>query len=182
MSMNVENTTLVLVDMQEKLINGGMYRKDKMLKKQELMLKSAKELGLSIIVTEQYTDGLGYTIDKFQELIENCPIVEKTTFSCCGEPVFNKTLAKKRNENILLIGIEAHICIQQTALDLLEKGYSVYVLTDAVTSRAKNDKEVATAYMQSKGINIITVEAVIFELLKDSKHLSFKEISTFVKQ
>ena len=171
----------MLVDIQERLIT-AMSDMEQCLKKSQIMLAAAKGLGLDTIVTEQYPRGLGSTVPALSELFDaKWPIIEKTTFSCCGETQFMIELEKKKRRSIAVIGIETHVCIQQTVLDALVEDYQVFVLSDAVTSRSTEDRQVALELMRDAGAVITTVESYLFMLMRDAKHPQFKAISKLIR-
>ena len=177
----IKSSVLILIDIQERLIT-AMSGMDSCLKKSQLMLNAAKTLKLDTIVTEQYPRGLGDTIPALKELFaDKLPIIEKTTFSCCGETQFMIELEKKKRRSIAVMGIETHVCVQQTVLDALTEGYQVFVLSDAVTSRSTEDRHVALELMRDAGAVITTVEAYLFMLMRDAKHPSFKTISKLIR-
>jgi len=180
MNLKIENTALILIDMQERLVP-AMKSKDEIIKKQELLLKAAEELNLPVIITEQYPKGLGYTINNLKECIENPITIEKNSFSCFGSKEFEEHLKEKKIKNILLIGIETHVCVLQTALDAICAKYKVFLIADAVSSRSINDHAIAIDFMQNQKINVLSTEAVIFMLMKTSKNPSFKNISKLIR-
>ncbi len=178
----VNDSILVLIDVQEKFVP-AIDSLSSILPRQQIMLEAAKELNLKTIVTEQYTKGLGVTIDELISLIDKTktPVLEKTAFSCFGSCEFRKTLKQQNVKNIILIGIETHVCVLQTAFDALNDNYNVFVLSDAVTSRKIYEKEKALRFMREEGIKITTVESLLFMLMKDAKHPSFRSISKKIK-
>jgi nicotinamidase-related amidase len=195
---------LTVIDMQERLVpsvSDPAYLIDRC----ERLIKGCRLFDIPILYTQQYTKGLGPTvkrivdagtsaIDSFNSNVKSAgedPIlrrqpqsfafVEKTRFSVYGEPEFEKALQVSGKEEILLCGIEAHVCVQQSALDLVDAGFCVGVVRDAVSSRHRDDAEAAYARMAAAGVTITTMESVLFELLGDAKHPAFKEISAVVK-
>ncbi|HUF03929.1 MAG TPA: hydrolase [Aridibacter sp.] len=138
--------------------------------------------GLPVIVTEQYPKGLGRTVwEILNSLPDDGRIVEKTAFSSCGAAGFENSLREKNIRQVVLCGIEAHICVNQTAHDLLDNGFQVHVLTDAVGSRFPVNKEAGLKKMFASGAVPSSVEMALFELMRDSKHGKFKEIQAIVK-
>jgi nicotinamidase-related amidase len=177
----INSSVLVVIDIQERLVS-AMSDMDSCLKKSQIMLNAAKTLALDLIVTEQYPRGLGNTVPALSELFDvRWPIIEKTTFSCCGETQFMIELEKKKRRSIAVIGIETHVCVQQTVLDALAEGYQVFVLSDAVTSRSREDRQTALNLMRDAGAVITTVEAYLFMLMRDAKHPQFKTISKLIR-
>jgi len=183
MLIDSSNTSLLLIDVQTKLF--PKISEAKRLEKSILnCLEVFYTLDVPIFFSEQYPKGLGFTIDKVLEKLLSYKAYkfEKTSFSCfpnsskpCNAPKILKT------KQIILIGIETHICVLQTAMDLKEKGYDVFIILEAVGSRKNYDKEFAIKRMINKGIQVITFEMMLFELLRDSKNNHFKELSSLIR-
>jgi len=175
------NSCLILIDMQEKL-QKAMSNVSKCIASQELLLKAASILEIDCLVTEQYPAGLGNTINELKCVLpENTTIIEKTSFSCCGESNFRTALKAKSRRTLIVCGIEAHVCVQQTVLDLLADGYEVVIPADALTSRNNDNYKLALESMRQAGAFITSAEAVIFMLLRDAKHPDFRTISKLIK-
>ncbi len=174
-----EETALLVVDVQEKLI-GAIENGPRVVWNVRRLIDGAKLLGLPILATEQYPQGLGKTVSSLADLLET-PI-EKTAFSCCGSPALCQKLEALDRGKILLAGIEAHVCVQQTALDLLANGYRVYVAVDAVGSRGALDRQTALERLSSAGATLTTTEAALFEWCQDSADPQFKSISRLVRE
>ena len=139
-------------------------------------------LNLPVIITEQYPKGLGRTAEEVLfSLPTDFEFIEKTAFSSCGASAFMEKLCETGASQIVLCGLETHICINQTAHDLLENNFEVHILTDCVGSRFTQDKETALRKMQINGVVPSTVEMALFELMRDSKHEQFKEIQDLIK-
>jgi len=179
-SLTTENTILVLIDFQERLFP-VMHDKEKLLNNVVKLTKGALALELPVIVTEQYPKGLGPTIPEIKTIIPNVKPVEKTCFSCCDEPAFMEELGKLKRQQVLIAGIEAHICTYQTAVALAHAGYQVEVVTDCISSREPGNKAAAISKMGMLGIMPSTTEMALFELLKVAKGDKFKQISAIVK-
>lgn len=178
--MNKDDSLLVLIDFQERLMPAMNDRED--LEENTIKLvKGCKVLGVPQLVTQQYTKGLGPTVFGIDEALGEYECIEKTSFSAMGEPDFVDALEKTGRNTVILAGIESHVCVQQTALDLLEKGYGVFLIVDCVSSRSSYDKKYALKRMSNAGITNTTCEAVLFELCKGSREPGFKEISSLVK-
>jgi nicotinamidase-related amidase len=178
---NLNSTAIILIDVQERL-SSAISTIDSVIPRQQIMLNAAKELGIDVIVTEQYPKGLGNTVSNLKELFTpEWQVIEKTTFSCFGEPKFCSELKKKSIENIVLMGVETHVCVQQTAFDGLANNYNVFLLADTVTSRNDFDKKVAMDHMQHHRVNITTVESFLLLLLRDASHPKFRSISKLIR-
>lgn len=180
MRLYKENTIGLVIDMQEKLLphmSNPTEVKDNCIK----MVKGLNILKIPTIVTQQYTKGLGPTVNEVNELIENFSFIEKNTFSCYRETDFIKVLNKSEKRNVLIMGIEAHVCVLQTALDLLYNNFNPVIVTNAIDSRNPNDKQVAIWRMRDIGCIMTTYESILFELCKEAGTDEFKAISKLVK-
>lgn len=174
-----EHAVLVFIDVQGRLaelVDGA----DTLFKNLRRLLEGMKALDVPVIVTEQIPEKLGATRDEFQPFI-NAPPISKTSFSCCGEPAFFKTLEKANRRQVILCGIETHVCVYQTAMHLLESGYEVLVAADAVSSRDPANKTLALRRMEAEGVKLTGTEMLLFELLGDAKSPQFKPILSIVK-
>lgn len=179
-ALDATKTALLLIDFQERLFP-VMHDKEKLLKNVIKLTKGAKVLEVPIILTEQYPKGLGPTIPEIKELIPEIKAVEKVCFSCTDEANFNKALEMLKRKQVLIAGIEAHICVYQTAMALARSGYEVQVVGDAVASRDPENKQTALTKLGAAGISTTTVEMALFELLKVAQGDKFKQISGIVK-
>ena len=175
-----EDTAFVAIDFQEKLMP-AMSGMEELEDKSVRLIKGMKALGIPTIVTQQYTKGLGETIPSIAEALGDFEHVEKNTFGCMANEEFASKIKELDRKNIVVCGIEAHICVQQTVLQLMEEGYNVYLPADCVSSRSENDKLWSITRMGEAGAVITTYEAVLYEILRDSKAEGFKEISAIVK-
>ncbi|MDD4859079.1 MAG: hydrolase [Dehalococcoidales bacterium] len=178
--LTADNTVLVLVDVQVKLAR-VMFDRENLITNLQKLIKGAQALGVPVIMTEQYPQGLGPTIPEVAELLKDIKPVAKLSFSCCGDETFLKGFKTLNRKQVLIAGIEAHVCVYQTAIDLLGAGYEVQVVADAVSSRSEANKELALQKMNRNGAAITSTEMVLFELLKSAKSEKFKEISQIVK-
>ena len=176
----VENTVLVLVDVQERLAR-VMHEQEALLGNIQRLIKGMKVLGVPVIFTEQYPQGLGETVPEIADLLRDIQPVSKLSFSCCGDETFLSRFKALKRCQVLLAGIEAHVCVYQTAIDLLNAGYQVKVVTDAVDSRTKENRKVALKAMREAGAFITSTEMALFELLGSAKSEKFKEVSQIVK-
>jgi len=171
-------TCLLIVDVQEKLFP-VMERTCEVMHAIQKIARAFSIMNLPIIVSEQYPEKLGHTILGLKNLLGDTPLVlTKTTFSCMADPLFADAL--KPYEQVVIVGIEAHICVLQTAKDLLKNGIQVVVLNDAITSRSIYDFSTAIAELRDAGSRISSVETIIFELLENSKAPEFKQIKELV--
>ncbi len=175
-----ENTGLLIIDIQEKISAVMKYRED-VLTNTIKLIKGFQVFKLPIFITEQYRKGLGPTAPEILAALGTTAIFEKMTFSCCGLPSLMNQLQDSKRQQIVLCGIETHVCVQQTALDLLANGFQVYLIADAVSSRHELDHKTAIQRMRQAGVIVTTTESVLFELLVAAKTEEFKPISQLVK-
>lgn len=181
MLVEAKDTIAIVVDYQEKIVP-AMAEKEVLIKNSVKLLEGLTILDIPIIVTQQYTKGLGMTIEEIQKAIgSNFTYLDKTCFSAALEETIQKKIESYHRKTVIICGIEAHVCVLQTALDLLEKGYKVLMVDDCIASRRKNDKEVGIQRAVIEGAMITTYEAILFELLKKAGTEQFKLISKLVK-
>lgn len=173
---------LVVTDVQERLF-GAMdaERRDEMVRNLKILLTAARRLGTPVVVTEQYPRGLGRTLPELRVLLDESPPIEKTTFSACGAAGFTERVAGHAAEPVILTGVEAHVCVLLTALDLLSKGYRVSIIADAVCSRREATMDVGLAQARQAGAVITSTETVVFQLLGGSDTEAFREISKLLR-
>lgn len=177
----IENTGLLIIDIQEKLLN-AVFNKSIVEKKAQIIAKASNILKLPIFVTEQYPNGLGETVELIKtNLSQDAKFYEKTAFNALLDENLCDDLQNKNIKNIIVTGIETHICVHQTVDALLEKGYAVTVLSDCCGSRNQDEYISALNVMSKNGALIKSTEMVLFELLKTAKHPNFKEIQALIK-
>lgn len=167
---------LVVVDVQERLVQ-VMADRDLLIKRIEIMIQAARLLGLPIVLTQQKPQSLGPTIPQLARHLEGIEPVNKTYFSCWAEPQFRARLQDLHAKDVVLCGIEAHVCIYQTASDLIRHGFNVHVPSDAISSRSIQDRQNAIWRMAWEGARISSTEMTIFELLETADHALFKQVS-----
>ena len=177
----IEDSVMVLVDVQERLFS--VIEKPDFFKEQTIKcLLAADAIELPVIVSEQYPKGLGRTIEDLKSnLPKEYDYIEKTSFSCFREKSFTEAVKKLGIKNIILIGMETHVCIMQTALDALDKSFNCAVITDAVISRNEYDRKAGLSLMKHSGVTLLTFESLFMLLLRDSTHAKFKNISNLLK-
>lgn len=171
-----EDALLAVIDVQEKLF-AAMDQQEKMVKHIGLLIRTAQRLHLPIVVTEQYPEGLGPTIPALKEFLGEEEPFAKLAFSCWRAEPFWVRLTELGKKTVILTGMEAHICVLQTALDLLQAGFSVHIPLDAVCSRRKENWKVALEQLQMAGAVITCAETVAFELLREAGTEDFKALS-----
>jgi len=179
--INPAETLLLLVDVQGKLAQ-SVFQPETLVANISKLLRASTILELPIVVTEQYPKGLGHTLEALMELLPGNIPVEKKTFSCCGTPEFMKQLRSFNRNNILVVGIETHVCVYQTSVDLLEFGYGVHLVTDAVSSRTEANKQLGIRCIERAGAFLTSTEMALFELLRVAEGERFKAISKIVKE
>lgn len=180
MAMTLDNTLVLLVDIQERLLP-HIHENEELLNRMKILLQGVKTLELPLIVNEQYKKGLGETVEPLRKILGEYNGYEKVTFSCCKNETTLDEIKKLDKKYVVLFGIETHICVQQTALDLLENGFQPVLIADCVGSRKPKDTEIALARMTQAGVILTTYESFLFEVLTNAKHEKFKEISKIVK-
>ena len=178
--LTVENTALVVIDVQEKLAR-VMYQREKLVDNLQKLIRGIQILDVPMLVTEQYPHGLGATIPEIAKLISNIQPLPKLSFSCNGDEKFTNELEVLGRKQIIVSGIESHVCVYQTVSDLIDSGYEVHVVTDTVSSRTLENRDIGLNMMNRMGAFLTSTEAVLFELLKIAKGERFKAISQIVK-
>ena len=180
--IEAEQCALIVVDIQEKLLP-PIWQKEQMLRNSQMLVRLAKILKIPALVTTQYAKGLGNTVPEVVSLLPECSPIDKTMFSCFGSDVFcslMKRLPGQRN-TVLLCGMEAHICVMQTALAALREGYLVHVAADAVSSRTESNWRIGLDRMRDAGAVISSAEMMIYELLRGSGGPAFREMLPYLK-
>jgi nicotinamidase-related amidase len=175
-----DSTAALIIDIQERLYP-FIFDNEKLTKNLTKLIEGLKIIGIPIFVTEQYVKGLGPTIEPVATLLGSQARIEKMSFSCCDEPRVMEGIAVTGKENIIIAGIESHVCVLQTVIDLISNGYHPIVVEDCVSSRSGNDKSIAIQRMRQEGAIITTTESILFELLRYSGTEQFKGISKLVK-
>jgi nicotinamidase-related amidase len=171
---------LVVVDIQERLLP-AIFEKERVAQNSVRLIQGAAILQVPIFATEQYRRGLGPTVPEVAAAIPGFSPMEKLAFSACGAAGFVPALESKRLSEAVLCGIEAHVCVTQTCLELLEKGFRVFVVADAISSRTAENYRLGVDRMRAAGAVIVSTEMVLFELLEQAGTAEFKQILTLVK-
>jgi len=178
MLMNADDTAVIVVDVQEKLLP-VMDNKADLLSSIELLVKGAGVLSVPVFFTEQYPQGLGKTVSSLSN--DQASVFEKKMFSLRQCTQLLKQLSDSNIHNVLLVGIEAHVCILQSALDCIAAGFNVVICVDAVSARRPQDKDTALRRLDSSGVTLTTVESALFEWCETADHPQFKAISKLIK-
>lgn len=171
----------VFVDVQEKLVP-AMRKSEDLVKNNVKFAKCLRRLDVPMLATTQYSRGLGETVPELDKAMGKHETIDKVSFSCFDNSDFQKRFDGMVPGRVILTGMEAHICVEQTALDFLARGYEVYIVKDCVSSRKKEDLNTALDFLAQQGCKITTWEAVVYEILKSSMHPAFKKISEIVKE
>ncbi len=178
--LEAKDCCLVIVDIQGKLAE-LMVDKDTLFKNTKVLIQTAKALEIPILWCQQVPKALGETVDSLRLLLRDDEPIDKHTFSCCDDEKFDNKLNSIKPKQVILCGIESHICVYQTAIDLLAKNIEVNVIADAISSRTKANKKVALKRMTAEGAKLSSTEMCVFELLKNAKHPKFKELAKLIK-
>ena len=177
----VSNCLLVVVDMQDSLLR-FIHESEKVAANTIKLVEAAKVLDVPVLTTVQYRQKLGVTTQAIADILPVGTLeIDKTSFSCLGSEAFNEALSRYKKKQVMLAGIETHVCISQTAHDLLNSEYSVHVACDAVSSRTSENRAVGLQKMASSGCIITSTEMAIFEMIKDSTSPLFKRILPLIK-
>ena len=177
-----EKVVLVVVDVQEALMkkmNPGVA--EKVIRNIRTLLAFAHHLAIPVLITEQYPKGLGPTVSEIKMELGCILPIEKVSFSCCGVETFNAKLSQTGRKQVILVGIETHVCILQTADDLIQAGHRVHAVADAICSQRKLDWEIGLRWMEKKGAMISTTEIIAFQLLKEAGTEEFRGLSKLFK-
>jgi nicotinamidase-related amidase len=178
--LKMDNAVLVIVDVQGKLAT-LMYNREEFFANIVKMAQGAWELGLPILWNEQLPDKLGPTIPQLKDVLKGMEPLVKSTFSCCDNENFMNKLKATNCRQILLAGMETHVCVYQSAEDLIADGYEVYLVADAVSSRKLEDKQIGIEAIKALGAHLTSVEMCLFEMLRVAKGDKFKKIIKIVK-
>jgi nicotinamidase-related amidase len=171
---------LVVIDIQERF-RDLIYGLPTVLKGTSRLVRACKELDLPILLTEHYSRGLGATMPEVRMLLSGVKPLEKLTFSCDGDAGFREALGALNRDQIVLCGIETHVCVYQTARDLMDRGKQVAIAADAVSSRHASDREIGIEHMRRIGVQVMNVEMILFEMLREAKTPDFKALAPILK-
>ncbi len=180
MRINKEHAIGLVIDIQERLLP-HICEHEALLKNVGILLHGFKALEIPVLVTEQYKKGLGETAPPVKEVLEDFNPMEKITFSCCDDPQFMVKMNNATKKYVIVCGIESHVCVLQTTIDLLEAGFQPVVVEDCISSRKSSDTVIAVERMRQEGAIITTYESILFELARVAGTDTFKAISKLVK-
>jgi len=175
-----EDAVLIILDIQGKLAL-SMYGTELLIDNVQRLIKGIKVLGIPIIWTEQNPKGLGPTLPEIADLLSGIHPISKMSFSCCRDQQFTQALKELNRKQVLIAGIETHVCVYQTAADMVDMGHEVQVVTDAVSSRTIENMEIGLRRMRDCGVGLTSVETALFEMLGTAETQHFKEILKIVK-
>ncbi|OQA34141.1 MAG: Vibriobactin-specific isochorismatase [Betaproteobacteria bacterium ADurb.Bin341] len=175
-----QESALVLIDIQGKLAE-SMQEREALFDNLVRLTRSAALLQLPILWVEQSPEKMGRTIAPLAELLSGHEAIAKTSFSCCGEPAFMQALKQSGRRQLILTGIECHVCVFQTAANLLAAGYEVQTVADAVSSRTLANRQIGLERMRALGAQITSTEMLLFELMKTANHPQFRDIAKLVR-
>ena len=178
---NPSDAFVCVVDLQEKLVPTQSDPAE-LLKRVGIMIGGARALEIPFVAARQYPKGLGDIVPQVRELLpENTVVADKVSFSCFGTPEFRDAVAALGRKQMILIGVETHVCVLQTAFDAMKLGYEVFLVEDCTDSRHATDRAAGIALMRESGVKIVTSEMLLFQLMHDSLHPAFKTISRLIR-
>jgi nicotinamidase-related amidase len=175
-----DDSVLIIIDIQERLA-GAMQVKDAVISNCLHLIELAKMISIPVLVTEQYPKGLGRTVEEIKKAVPDYQPIEKVSFSCCGEQEFIKKLRALNRKTIVMTGMETHVCVLQTCIELLNEGFNVHLVKDAVCSRTKENWDTGVEFMRDAGAVISCTETVLFQFLRVAGTEEFKAISKRIK-
>ena len=180
MRITRENTVGLVIDIQERLLP-AMAEQENLLHTCKILTEGSQVLGIPLTVTQQYAKGLGETVEPIRSLIADFNPIEKRDFSCCDESTVMDQLKAQNAKNVIICGIESHVCVLQTAIDLKEAGYVPVVVMDCVSSRSLDHVDLAAERFRHEGIMMTSYESILFELTRSAAAAEFRAISKLVK-
>jgi nicotinamidase-related amidase len=175
-----ENTVGLIIDFQERLLP-HMHERQQLLENTKTLIKGLNALDVPLLVTEQYRKGLGATVPEISDLFAPFHFLEKVAYSCCDDQGCAEALAATGRKYVLIAGIEAHVCVMQTAVDLMGKGCMPVLVADCVSSRKPGDSQTAISRMRQEGVIVTSCESILFELCRFAGTDQFRTISKLVK-
>lgn len=178
--LEIGKSCLIVIDVQGKLAQ-LVVEKEALLKNIQILIKAFKIMNVPILFCQQRPEALGPTLPEIAELLGGIEPVNKTSFSCCGNKTFSEKIDSLGRKQVVICGIESHVCVYQTAVNMREKEFEVAVAADAVSSRTPANKQIALDAMKAEGVKIASVEMILFELLKTADHAAFKRVAALIK-
>lgn len=178
--LSASQSLLLIIDIQERLLP-VVQEPGRVVRNSALLLEAAGRLQIPVLLTEQYPKGLGATVAEVKAAASQAPVREKMHFSAFGDPAINAEIAALSRDQVVIAGIEAHVCVLQTALDLAAAGRNVYVVADAISSRREENAELARRRLAAAGVHLVSTEMCLFEWLGTAAHAEFKALSRLIK-
>jgi nicotinamidase-related amidase len=178
--LTVENTCLIVIDIQEKLLP-VMQESDQVVKNTSVLIQAAKSLNVPVLWCQQVPKALGLTVGELSPFLDGVEPINKSSFSCCGDETFMHKIDQLKLQTVILCGIESHVCVFQTAMDLIQHGLYVHVVADATSSRTSENKDLGISRMAKEGAVITSTEMLLFELLRDANHPKFRQLAKLIK-
>ncbi|MBX3111143.1 MAG: isochorismatase family protein [Fimbriimonadaceae bacterium] len=179
MSLRAEESVVVIVDMQPTFL-APIHQRERVLSRCQFIAQVARRLEVPVVATAQYPDRMGGVAPEISGLLHS-PVIGKMSFSCCGEPKFNDAIDRHDRAQVVLCGVESHICVTQTALDLLGDDHDVFVVADAVSARSAEMHDVALQRLRDVGVEVVHSESVAYEWLGSAEHEAFRDVLALVK-
>jgi len=176
----VDESVLVVVDVQGRLAR-LMHESEVMIRQQKILVTACRLLEMPVIWAEQLRDKLGATVDELKESLDGLEPCAKSSFGCWGDDSLRSAIEAADRRQVLLCGIETHVCVWQTAASLVEAGYSVHLIADAVSSRSAFNRDIGLRRMERAGVHLSNVEMVLFELMVDATHPKFRDVTRLLK-
>lgn len=176
----IDDSVLVVVDVQGKLAR-LMHDSEAMISAQQTLIRACRLLEVPVVWAEQLPDKLGDTVDELQEPLTGLSPCAKSSFGCMGDPALRDAIAGSGRAQVILCGIETHVCVWQTAAALLDEGYAVHLVADATSSRSAANRDIGLRRMERAGAHPSNVEMVLFELMVDAAHPKFREVTRLLK-
>lgn len=180
MLLQADQSCLLVVDIQERLAP-AIIGQETLIARVATLIKGAQALSVPMLVSEQYPKGLGHTVEPLAPLLQGQPVIEKTHFSCLREPGFADHVRRLHRSHVVVVGMEAHVCVLQTVVDLLREPYDVFVVADGIGSRVEESRRFAIERMQRAGATIVTVEMVLFEWLERADRPEFRPVTNLIR-
>ncbi len=180
MLIKPDQSCLIVIDVQERLVP-AMQAPARVIRNARTLMTAATKLDIPMLLTEQYPKGLGHIVPELQTLASHGTVIEKMHFSCMNEPVFAEAFKDLGRRQAVIVGMEAHICVLQTGVDLMEQGYEIFVVTDATASRTLESEKACLDRLSAAGAGIVTTEMVVFEWLGCAGTPEFKELLQKIK-
>lgn len=183
MSLSRQHTAAVIIDVQERLFPAmDADHREEVMRNIKVLTTASRRLRVPLFATEQYPKGLGHTLQEVADTLgPEVEPIEKVAFSCCAVGAFRSRLEATGARHVVLAGIEAHVCVLMSALDLLSEGYAVHVVADAVTSRTQANWRLAMAHLRQAGAVVTTTETVLFQLLGQADTEEFRELAKLIR-